>query len=79
MEEVKEIKNRNVWVYDIETLASCWTYTAINIDTQEVVQYVLHKNRFELLELVVHLQQCKGHIGFNNLNFDSPSLVFLLP
>lgn len=78
MEEVKEIKNRNVWVYDIETLASCWTYTAINIDTQEVVQYVLHKNRFELLELVVHLQQCKGHIGFNNLNFDYPIIHKLL-
>jgi len=74
----EEIKNRNVWVYDIETLKSCFTYSAINIDTQEVVQYVIHKDKFELLELVKHLEECKGHIGFNNLNFDYPIIHKLL-
>jgi hypothetical protein len=65
-------KNNNVWVYDIETLASCFTYTALNIDTQEVVQYVIHKDRCDLIKLLVHLNDCKGHIGFNNVNFDYP-------
>jgi hypothetical protein len=65
-------------VYDVETLASCFTYTAINVTTDEVYQYVLHKDRFELLELVEHLNECKGQIGFNNVNFDYPIIHFIL-
>ena len=70
--------NRNLWVYDIETLKSCFTYSAINIDTLEKVQFVLHKDRFEILELVKHLEECKGQIGFNNLNFDYPIIHKIL-
>jgi hypothetical protein len=33
---MNEIKDRRLWVYDIETLASCFTYTAFNIDTEEI-------------------------------------------
>lgn len=69
--------DRGVWVYDIETLKSCFTYTGLNVDTKEKVQYVLHKDRFELLELLAHLDTCKGHIGFNNLNFDYPIIHWL--
>lgn len=70
--------NRNLWVYDIETLKSCWTYSAINVDTLEKVQFVLHKDRFEILELLKHLDECKGQIGFNNVNFDYPIIHKLL-
>ncbi len=70
--------DRQLWVYDIETLASCFTYTAYNVDTQEVVQYVIHKNRNDLLQLINHLKACKGHIGFNNLSFDYPIIHYLL-
>jgi hypothetical protein len=72
------MQNRNVWVYDIETLASCFTYTALNIDTQEIVQYVLHKDRWDYNDLIIHLKSCKGHIGFNNVNFDYPIIHFIL-
>lgn len=70
--------NRNVWVYDIETLASCFTYTAYNIDTHETVQYVIHKDRNDCKELLKHLKICKGHIGFNNVNFDYPVIHKLI-
>ncbi len=66
--------NRKVWVYDIETLKSCFTYTALNIDTEEIVQYVIHKERNDIPKLLDHLRDCKGHIGFNNINFDYPVL-----
>ena len=72
------MQNRNVWVYDIETLASCFTYTALNIDTQEVVQYVIHKDKSDWDNLIKHLKSCKGQIGFNNINFDYPVLHFML-
>jgi hypothetical protein len=72
------INNRNVWVYDIETLKSCFTYTGFNIDTEEIVQYVLHKDRWDCNNLIMHLKTCKGHIGFNNVNFDYPVIHFIL-
>lgn len=75
---METLKNRNSWVYDIETLKSCFTYSAINIDTEEIVKYVIHKDKFELLELINHLISCKGQIGFNNINFDYPIIHYIL-
>jgi len=73
------ITNRQIWVYDIETLASCFTYSAMNIDTQEVVQYVIHKDRDDSVAFLEHLDQdCKGQIGFNNVGFDYPVIHKIL-
>lgn len=71
-------EDRSVYIYDIETLKSCFTYTGYNINTKEIVQYVLHKDRFELDELIKHLKFCKYLIGFNNINFDYPIIHFIL-
>lgn len=71
--------NKQFWVYDIETLASCFTYTAYNIDTKQIVQYVIHKDRDEDFPYFIeHLNNCEAQIGFNNLNFDYPILHKLL-
>lgn len=75
---IQELIDRKSWVIDIETIYCCFTYTGLNIDTKEVVQFVLHKNRFELDNLVNHLKECKGHITFNGLNFDYPVIHFIL-
>ena len=73
------MENRQIWVYDIETLASCFTYSAINIDTEEVVQYAIHKDRNDSVAFLEHLgQDCKGHIGFNNISFDYPVIHKIL-
>lgn len=71
-------KDRRIWVYDIETLASCFTYTAYNVDTEQVVQYVIHKERNDLVELITHMLACSGMIGFNNLSFDYPVIHYML-
>lgn len=71
-------QNRNLWVYDIETLKSCFTYTGLNVDTQEVVQFVLHEKVNNLDSLINHLNTCKGQIGFNNVNFDYPIIHRLM-
>ena len=76
MNELKQ--DKKVWVYDVETLKSCFTYTAINVDTEEIVQYVLHKDRSDWDEFINHLKQCKGQIGFNNLSFDYPVIHYIL-
>jgi hypothetical protein len=72
------ITDRKSWCYDIETLNSCWTYTARNIDTLELVQYVLHEDRWDWDDLIDHLLSIRAQIGFNNVNFDYPVLHFIL-
>lgn len=64
-------------MYDIETLTSVFTYTAINVDTQEIVKYVIHKELNQINDLVKHLVKIKAHVGFNNLAFDYPVLHYL--
>lgn len=68
--------NRNLWVYDIETLKSCFTYSAINVDTEEKVSFVLHKDKWQAIDLYHHLSEVNGHIGFNNVNFDYPIIHY---
>jgi len=65
-------ENRESYIYDIETLKSCFTLTVLNIDTQKIKQFTLHKNRWEFKELIEFLSICKGMIGFNNISFDYP-------
>lgn len=67
-----------VWVYDIETLTNCFTYTAIQRKTKEVVQYTIWRDINELDELLTHLNSVRGLIGFNNLSFDYPVLHFIM-
>lgn len=67
-----------VEVYDIETLASCFTYTGLDKDTLEVKQFVIHKDLNQLEDLVIHLKSLAGGIGFNNLTFDYPIIHYLL-
>ena len=67
-----------IWIYDIETLINCFTYTAKHRETKEVVQYTIWREINELEELMNHLNSVKGLIGFNNLSFDYPVLHFIM-
>lgn len=70
--------DKKIWIMDIETIINCFTYTAMNRDTKEVVSFVIWKNKNELEQLLNHLDSCKGQIGFNNLNFDYPVIHAIL-
>lgn len=68
-----------VAVYDIETLKGAFTYTDIDVETNDIHQFVIHEHKNELQQLVDHLMfTVKGHIGFNNLSFDYPILHYIL-
>jgi len=75
MSQVNSIKRV---CYDIETLQSCFTYTDYDIDTHTVSKFVLHKDRWELDDLIKHLNLVTHQIGFNNINFDYPILHYIL-
>lgn len=72
------MEDRKIWVYDIETLASVFTYTAYNIDTKEIVKFVIHSSRNDIIEMVEHILSCNGMVGFNNLSFDYPVIHYIL-
>lgn len=78
MNEQIEVIDKNIWVYDIETLSNCFTYIAINRDTKEVVKYVIWGDINDFHPLLVHLSTCKGQIGFNSINFDYPVLHYII-
>ena len=65
-------------VYDIETIAGCFTYTDFDIDTKEVNQFVIHKERNELKAFLDYLKEVIGMIGFNTINFDYPIIHKIL-
>lgn len=64
--------NKRVWIYDIETIANVFTYTAIDRDSNETIKFVIWKDQNDLKELYNHLDNISGMIGFNSLNFDYP-------
>ncbi len=68
----------SVTIYDIETLKSCFTYTDINTKTEEIKQFVIHKDRDDSEALYKHLSTLKGQVGFNNLNFDYPIIHYFI-
>lgn len=67
-----------VVVYDIETCLSVFTYSDINIETEEINQFVIHKDKDQFSELYNYLLKVKGQIGFNNLFFDYPIIHYIL-
>lgn len=73
-----ETQDRNLWVYDIETLKALFTLIAINADTKEVKKFVIHKSKNDYKSMISFLRSCKGMIGFNNLDFDYPIIHNLL-
>lgn len=75
---MEEQNKKRVWVYDIETLSNVFTYTAIDRDSDEVVKFVIWKEKNELYDLLVHLNNCSGQIGFNNINFDYPVIHYII-
>lgn len=70
--------SNKVWIYDVETLNNVFTYSAIDRDSDEIISFVIWKNRNDLQKLLKHLNECAGQIGFNNLAFDYPIIHFIL-
>ena len=72
------MKDKNLWVYEIDTLAGLFSYVDVNTTTGEVVKYVIHKDRDDSIALRKHLNSVKGLIGFNNTGFDYPIIHLFL-
>lgn len=60
----------NTVVYDLEIFPNFFSYTDIDIQTEEITVFVLHESRFELEELYKYLSTPRYRIGYNNVFFD---------
>lgn len=69
---------KKTWIYDIETLKNCFTYTAVDKDSDQEVQFVIWKEQNDFIPFLQHLQSCRGMIGFNNINFDYPVIHYII-
>lgn len=69
---------KKTWIYDIETLSNCFTYTALDKDSDELIQFVIWKNQNDIIPFLQHLTSCRGMIGFNNINFDYPVIHYVI-
>ena len=67
-----------VEIYDIETFASCFTYTGIDRDTGEISTFIIHPEKDETENLIRHMLSLSGMVGFNNIAFDYPVLHYLI-
>ena len=67
----------NIEVYDLEITKSCMTYTGLNINNEEISQFIIHKDKSELSKMINHIKSLKGMIGFNNINFDYPIIHYI--
>ena len=72
------MKNKITEIYDVETLSNCFTYSAVDIDSDNIVKFVIWKGKNDFYDLLVHLTNVKGMIGFNNINFDYPVMHYIL-
>ena len=61
-------------IYDIETCKSGICYVGLNVETEEISKFIIHKDLDKHGDLINHLQNLHGMIGFNNCSFDYPIL-----
>lgn len=70
--------NKITEIYDIETLSNCFTYSAVDRDSDNIVKFVIWKDKNDLYDLLMHLTNVKGMIGFNSINFDYPVMHYII-
>lgn len=71
--------NRKLWIYDIEQFPNFHSAFFINIDTEEEIYFIIHKDLDQREEYFSFLRnKVKVLIGFNCLNYDGPMLNELI-
>lgn len=66
-------------VYDVECMRNLFTYTGYCRTQKKWFQFVIHKTRNNLIELIKHLRrEGLAMVGYNNLSYDYPLLHHIL-
>lgn len=69
-------------VYDVETYPNCFTYTAIDANTKECVQFEISTRKDDTEKLLAHLRTLvinkASMVGFNNRGFDYTIIHYII-
>jgi len=65
-------------IYDLEVLSNYFLYYDKNIETGEEHLFEISLLRNELKDLLSHLLTLKGQIGYNNINYDSQIIQYII-
>lgn len=65
-------------IYDLETFKSIFLYCSLNIETMEMKVFEISREKNDIVEIYKHLETVKGQIGYNNIEFDSCIIAYLL-
>ena len=66
-----------VEIYDVETISNFFSYVGFDINTKEYSEFIIHDSNNQLIDLINHLNNVTGLIGYNNLNFDSQVIQYI--
>lgn len=64
--------NRGLWVIDVEQYPNFHSLCALNVDTFEEREFVIHSSRDDRINYLAWLKTCKGWVTFNGLRYDYP-------
>lgn len=64
--------NNSLWVIDVEQFPNFHSLCAINVDTGERKDFVIHESRDDRVQYLAWLLSCKTWITFNGINYDYP-------
>lgn len=63
-------------IYDIETYPNCFTFTAIQVSSEQVYYFEISDRQNDLSLLIAFINHCRvlgcRWVGFNNIGFDYP-------
>lgn len=65
-------------IYDLEVLKNYFLYVGLSLEGDEFNIFEISRMRNDLPQLLEHLNNVKGQIGFNNLNYDSQIQEYIL-
>lgn len=68
-------------IYDIETLANCFTCCILDFESKKEKEFVIHDSQNDFKDFISFLLKLKRNnyyfVGFNNISFDGQVLQFL--
>src|SRR5690606_14681289 len=72
------MKDRKVYVFDIEVFPNLFLLCAKNADTGKRIHFLITNDVNDWYEMHDFISQVKGLIGFNSLGYDLPVLHYIL-
>ena len=74
------IKNKIVYVYDIEVFPNVFHCLLKNTETKEYIYFEVSERKNQIEDLIIFFNDCQDKMicGYNNIHYDNPIINFIL-